>query len=202
MNLEKPKLPRGRPKTMNRAHTLDIAMNSYWADGVGNVSLNEVCRRAKVSKPALYREFGNEDGLMKASLEQYQQQVLSKIYSTLSADIPFFDVLDILKTYATFGSKEPFVHTGCLFVLMKDKQSKLGDATKAELLQAHALILKAYESWIDKAKTNNEISTKVESRLLATYITTQLGSAFSQQKRGDNPEDIHQVLTMALLIIK
>ena len=44
-------------------------MDSYWRDGVENVSLNELCRRAEVSKPGVYREFGGEEGLLDAVLE-------------------------------------------------------------------------------------------------------------------------------------
>ena len=62
---------RGRPKTFDRDRTLDVAMESYWREGPGGISLNEVCRRAQVSKPGLYREFGNEDGLLDAVLTRW-----------------------------------------------------------------------------------------------------------------------------------
>ena len=44
---------------------------------------------AEVSKPGLYREFGNEDGLMKAVLAAYQKQVLASVYQMIAADAPF-----------------------------------------------------------------------------------------------------------------
>ncbi len=58
--------PIGRPKTFDRDRVIGIAMECYWREGVDGVLLNELCRRAAVSKPGVYREFGGEDGLMDA----------------------------------------------------------------------------------------------------------------------------------------
>jgi AcrR family transcriptional regulator len=65
-----------RGKTMNRDHTLEVAMHAYWASGVDGVSVNEICKLAKVSKSSAYREFGSEDGLMRAALNAYEAQAL------------------------------------------------------------------------------------------------------------------------------
>ena len=65
------KRPRGRPKTIEYDTTLAIAVNAYWSKGIDGMSVNEVCRLAKVSKPSLYREFGNEDGLLNAVFKYY-----------------------------------------------------------------------------------------------------------------------------------
>ena len=60
-----PAKARGRPRTLQRDHVINVAMESYWVSGPSNVSVNDICKRANVSKPGLYREFGNEDGLQK-----------------------------------------------------------------------------------------------------------------------------------------
>jgi hypothetical protein len=59
---------RGRPQTLDRQRTVEVAMTSFWCDGVRDVSMNEICRRANVSKPGVYLEFGNEDGLTEAAV--------------------------------------------------------------------------------------------------------------------------------------
>ena len=74
---------------MDREQTLAVAMQAYWREDVDSISLNEICRRAEVSKPGLYREFGHEDGLMKAVLVAYQKQVLAPVYQMIAADAPF-----------------------------------------------------------------------------------------------------------------
>ena len=45
-------------------------MQTYWQEGVDSVSVNEICKKAEVSKPGLYREFNNEEGLIIAVSRQ------------------------------------------------------------------------------------------------------------------------------------
>ena len=51
---------RGRPRTTDAAHVLDVAMTAYWHDDPADVSINAICRLAGVSKPSLYREVGSQ----------------------------------------------------------------------------------------------------------------------------------------------
>jgi AcrR family transcriptional regulator len=62
---------KGRPKTFNKDQASKIAMETYWKEGIENVSLNEMCRKIGESKPSVYREYGGEEGLQLAALELY-----------------------------------------------------------------------------------------------------------------------------------
>lgn len=84
----------------DRNHVLEIAQQSYWKLGINQVSINELCKLANVSKPSIYREFGGEDGLMCAVLEHYESTVLSPMLDLLSKEAPFNEVLRILPSIA------------------------------------------------------------------------------------------------------
>ena len=64
-------IKKGRPKTFNKDQASKIAMETYWKEGIENVSLNEMCRKIGESKPSVYREYGGEEGLQLAALELY-----------------------------------------------------------------------------------------------------------------------------------
>ena len=70
---------KGRPKTIDLERIKNVAMFNYWSNGPTNVSLNEICFKAKISKPGFYREFGGEDGLMRSVLHLYNN-LLSKSF--------------------------------------------------------------------------------------------------------------------------
>jgi len=53
----------GRPKTLNRQHVIEIALNEYWSHGINNVPLSKIAILADVSRPGIYIEFGDEDTL-------------------------------------------------------------------------------------------------------------------------------------------
>lgn len=53
MTADSTRRPRGRPRTFDRDRALGVVIDSYWRGSVDSVSVNEIYRRAKVSKPGL-----------------------------------------------------------------------------------------------------------------------------------------------------
>ncbi|MFT5425719.1 MAG: AcrR family transcriptional regulator [Gammaproteobacteria bacterium] len=191
------KAPLGRPKTFDRGHTLDVAMESYWADGVDGVSFNEICKRAKVSKPGLYREFGNEDGLMKAVLIQYQQQVITPMQQILTSDAPFRETLDNLVIFITAKSDVQDAPKGCLFVKLRGSRFRLGEATREQIDHTQQQLTVAFENLVERSKAKGEFSTEMPTPFAAAYIDSQIGNALSLLERGEKNETVRAILIMA-----
>ena len=143
------KRTRGRPKTFDRARTLGVAIDSYWRDGIDAVSLNEICRRAGVSKPGLYREFGGEDRLMDAALTHYAESVLAPVLASLSQDRPFQETLDSLVDFAT-REETPDVPSGCLFAKMRSFRWRLGPVTGEHVDALREDAVAAYAAWLQR----------------------------------------------------
>ena len=201
------KASRGRPKTTDRKQIITVAMQAYWREDVESVSLNEICRRAEVAKPGLYREFGNEDGLLKAVLVAYQQQVLATVYQMIATDAPFRATLDGLVSIVTRSGDTPFfgdaqaVPSGCLFVKMRESYRHLGKETRAEVDRAKAKILTLYEDWVEHARAKGEFTGDMPSRFAAIYIDAQLNNALSLLARGEPNDEVKKILTVAFSML-
>lgn len=193
---------RGRPKTLDLDHVLDVAMDSYWKDNIGNLSLNEICRRSGVSKPGLYREFSNEDGLMKAVLIRYQEQVLEPVQQMLNSDVPFKEALDNLISFATSVNCHDESPNGCLFIKMRESRVHLGKETQAQIdfLEKQGLIF--FKKWVERSKTKGEFSVDMSSEFVATYIDAQLSNASTQLARGVAPETVKKILLVAFSVLE
>lgn len=193
---------RGRPKTLDRDHVLDVAMDSYWKDNIGNLSLNEICRRSGVSKPGLYREFSNEDGLMKAVLIRYQEQVLEPVQQMLNSDVPFKEALDNLISFATSVNCHDESPNGCLFIKMRESRVHLGKETQAQIdfLEKQGLVF--FKKWVERSKTKGEFSVDMSSEFAATYIDAQLSNASTQLARGVAPETVKKILLVAFSVLE
>lgn len=103
---------RGRPRTMDAAKLRDVAMAACWHGDPAEVSVNAIGQMAGVSKPSLYRAFGNEDRLTRAVLDGYAEQVLSAVLAILHAGRGLRDTLAALVDVAC---ADPPMETGCLF---------------------------------------------------------------------------------------
>ena len=200
MNTERSKPARGRPKTLDRERILDVAIRSYWTESIDGVSLNEICRRAEVSKPGLYREFGNEDGLMTAALIRYFESAYAPIHRMLTADAPFRKTLDAFINFASADRADQGVPNGCLFVQMYNARARTGVATQDQLDHFQNQVLSAYEGWVDRSKSAGEISINIPTQFAAIYIDAQFTNAMSQQARGEKAETIRDVLKLAFSV--
>jgi AcrR family transcriptional regulator len=57
------KRPRGRPKTFNPDEALDRAVEMFWEYGYEGVDVDRIAQAVNVTKPALYRAFGDKSRL-------------------------------------------------------------------------------------------------------------------------------------------
>lgn len=195
------KASRGRPKTLNRDHTLTVALHAYWREGIHAVSLNEICRKAKVSKPSLYREFGNEDGLMKAVLIAYQKTVLTPILRMVTTDTPFRETLDNLVSFVTTVHDHQELPKGCLLVKMRESRMRMGEATREQIDRAQKQVLTVYEDWVERSKAKGEFSADMSSQFAATYMDAQLSNAMLQLARGEPNNHVKKILGVAFSML-
>ena len=191
----------GRPKVINRIHVINVAMNSYWINGVQNISLNEICRRANVSKPALYREFGNEDGLMTEALELYFIKFITPFFSLFSSHQTFHEVLQKLILGLINNQNKNSNSMGCLFTMMRNSHDLLGKKTKNKLEFLHKVLLKTYEQWIENAKDKGNFTKQIPSSVAAAYIDSQISNINAQKARGESVQSIRDAASLAFSVL-
>lgn len=199
MHDDDPKRPRGRPRKLDTEKTLDVAMEAFWTEDPADVSLNEICKRAGVSKPSLYREFGSEDGLMRAALDRYAEQVLSDIFALLSGDAPLGEVLDAL---TEFASRDPKMETGCLFYKMRAGKHRLGPRTRERVDEIDAAAVQAYEAFLEARRAAGDWTSGLPAAVAARYLSEQIALALTQRAAGEDKDEIHATLSLALSVIR
>jgi TetR/AcrR family transcriptional regulator, copper-responsive repressor len=191
---------RGRPKTFDRARALDVAVDSYWRDGVDAVSVNEICRRAKVSKPGLYREFGGEDQLMDAALTRYSETVLGPVLVTLSDDRPFREAMNSLIGFAT-REETADVPAGCLFAKMRSVRWRLGPVTGQHVDKLREDAVAAYAAWLERCANRGEIELPGPLEMTATYVDAQLTMVLTRISAGEDPDTVRAHAHLALTVL-
>lgn len=189
---------RGRPKTLDREKTIHIALESYSCEGPEQISLNEICRRAGISKPAFYREFGSEEGLKQAVLECYANKSKCLAASIINQECSLQEKL--LKFSDSFlAMPDDNGYKGCLIHMLSNSTVVVSDETRAKIQEIKNTLLAEYERMVEMARTKGELVSTMENRLVASYIFEQLGNAFNQKARGDDPDEIREMLKIAFM---
>jgi AcrR family transcriptional regulator len=192
MSDDDPKPARGRPRTMNAEKVLDVAMTAYWQSDPADVSVNAICQMAGISKPSLYREFGSEDGLSRAVLDRYAEQVLSEVFVVLHGGQGLRRTLAAL---IDFASADPRMETGCLFYKMRAGKHRLGPETRARVEEIDAAAQAAYVAFLQAARDAGEWPDGLSVEAGAKYLGEQIALAITQRASGEDPERIREMLT-------
>src|SRR5438270_4630167 len=67
------KRPPGRPKGFIPEEALDRAVEMFWEHGYEGVDVDRIARAVNVTKPALYRAFGDKSTLLLRAVECYAE---------------------------------------------------------------------------------------------------------------------------------
>jgi len=194
------KRARGRPKTFDREHTLDVAIDSYWRDGVDAASVNEICRRVGTSKPGLYREFGGVDQLMDAALVRYGETVFGPVLASLSEDRPFRETLAALIDFAT-REEFPEVPSGCLFAKMRGVRSRLGSVTAEQVDTLCEDAVAAYAAWLEGRANRGEIELPAPIETITTHVDARLTMMLTRTAAGEDPATVRAHADLALSVL-
>ena len=195
-------IKKGRPKTIDLERIKNVAMVNYWSDGPTNVSLNEICFKAKISKPGFYREFGGEDGLMQSVLLLYKNKLIKQILNILKLEKPFDETIDLLIEYVIDKRDKEHVKNGCLLAKFRQSRDKFGKKTQEQI----DIILKEryldFELWIKEAISKGEFNHPLSPKLVANYIISQLDYAVYALANGEKNNNIRHFLTLALSVLR
>lgn len=89
-----------------RAQLLDAADRVIRRRGAG-ASMDEIASEAGISKPILYRHFGDKDGLHRALAERYVDALLEDLRAARVTDDPRANIAAGIDAYLAFIEREP-----------------------------------------------------------------------------------------------
>ena len=188
---------RGRPKTLDRDQVLQEALMAYWSRGTKNVSISDICLATGASKPGVYREFGNDDGLKASALETYYILAVQPLIDIFEKEQSMCEAIDASVDYMTQDRTELGIPQGCLFVNMRAQSQQLGPLTRETLNAFRRSLLSAFAAWAERSKARGEC-TNIPTDIAALYIDAQHGGAMRMQREGVPNETVANVLRMAL----
>jgi AcrR family transcriptional regulator len=97
---------RARRRERRREELLDVADRVIQRRGVG-VSMDEIASEAGITKPVLYRHFGDKDGLFEALTERYVDELARALRPAVDAVEPRGRLAATIDAYLSYVEREP-----------------------------------------------------------------------------------------------
>jgi len=108
--------PRGRPLGFDPAAALDCAVELFWERGYEGVDVATIAARAGVTKPSLYRLFGDKRSLFVHALRHYGETIAAVPIRAFLDGRDIRDAVARLLASAAAAATQPGRPSGCLMV--------------------------------------------------------------------------------------
>ena len=192
---------RARRRERRREELLDVADQVVQSRGPG-VSMDEIATEAGITKPVLYRHFGDKDGLYEALTERYIAELVEALKPAVVSPEPRARLASTIDAYLSYVERAParyrfLLHAGeqprTAPLLKEFRDRHIADCafTSVENLQAAGLDAGFAEPWsqcvngmVRAAGTSWLAHRSLPRELLVQYLTTILWDGYGSLRRS------------------
>jgi TetR/AcrR family transcriptional regulator, copper-responsive repressor len=203
---KKPKPPearrRGRPRQYEPDQALANAAESFWKNGYGGTSLDDLAAATGMNRPSLYAAFGDKGDLYLKTLERYQRKSRSKTIELL-ADRPslqlfltrFYD--GALEIYRAGGEDA----RGCYSISTAPAQATVDPAIREFLDESIRGTDDFLAGVIGEARKRGEIAASADPAALAQIATATLHTIAVRSRVGASRKQLKALAAAAIDLI-
>ena len=191
----------GRPVSFDRESTIEAATNLYWQCGVAATSFNEVSRALGVSKPTLYRYFGDEDGLVSAAIQHYVNQRtgdadLLQATGDIRTDLKAWFDRQIDALYERHA--DAAMPTGCLLMECVQLGTAIGKKSRQAVHQAVQEILDMFSERLKAAADAGQLRPGIDLNAAVRLVAGQTIIAKNVVLIGEPKENVKRMVALAI----
>jgi AcrR family transcriptional regulator len=167
------KRPPGRPKGFIPDEALDRAVEMFWQHGYERVDVDRIARAVGVTKPALYRAFGDKPTMLLRAVERYAQTYVAPRMATFQAEPDIHKgVREFCK--ATVNAVWEKDRVGCMMAAAAQGQSERVSEIRSYVAKGLTAtadeFAKRFEKETKAGRLSRTPSAKVRARLLVDLL--------------------------------
>jgi AcrR family transcriptional regulator len=167
------KRPRGRPKGFIPEEALDRAVEMFWEHGYEGVDVDRIACAVNVTKPALYRAFGDKSTLLLKAVERYAMTYVAPRMAAFQVEPDIHKAVTAF-CEATVNAASNEARGGCMLAAAALGQSERVAEIRlyvAKGLAATAdIFAKRFEKEIKAGRLTRTPSAKVRGRLFVDLL--------------------------------
>ena len=192
----------GRPREFDPGEALDRAVEMFWADGFKGVDVDRIARAVGVTKPSLYRLFGDKSALFLHALQRYGETVGAAPLAAFQAKPDIADALwALLKASIIAGTPEKGPK-GCLMACVAIVQAEHSPEIRAAITRGLAGLADMLERRFEQEAIAGAIpatpSARARSRLTVDLMQGLLLRARAGASRDDLLADARDYVPLVL----
>jgi len=179
----------GRPRAFRPDEALDRAVDLFWEYGYEGVDVDRIARAVKVTKPALYREFGDKPTLLLKAVQRYVESYGDPMMQAFLAEP---DIHEAVAAFcrATVANATGERRSGCMLAA-----AVLGQSARVAEIRAYAAHGLAASSEVLSCRFEKEIETgrlsaKIPAKVRGRAMIDLMQGLLLRAKAGTSPEEL------------
>ena len=146
------KRPRGRPQGFIPEEALDRAIEMFWEYGYEGVDVDRIAQAVNVTKPALYRAFGDKSTLLLRAVERYALTYVAVRMAAFQAEPDIYTAVTAF-CEATVNAASSVARGGCMLAAAALAHSD-------RVAEMHMYVANAFTATADEFTRRFEKETK------------------------------------------
>jgi AcrR family transcriptional regulator len=167
------KRPRGRPKGFIPDEALDRAVEMFWEHGYEGVDVDRIARAVNVTKPAIYRAFGDKSALLLKAVERYGLTYVAPRMAAFQAEPDIHKAVTAF-CEATVNAASNEARGGCMMAAaalgQSERVTEIRSYVAKGLTATADVFAKRFEKEIKAGRVTRTPSAKVRGRALVDLL--------------------------------
>lgn len=190
-------MPRGRPRSFDKAKALDTALKLFWQHGYEGTSVAMLAETIGVNVPSLYAAFGNKESLFLECIERYSELNGELYHESFKKRTAREVARSILEGEVDLVTRRG-TPDGCLMV-----QGALATSPESESIRKMMADMRAMaEGWMverfQRAVDEGDLPADADPVALACYLMTVNSGLAVQAKSGAKKKRLLGVVEIAM----
>ena len=164
----------GRPREFDPDAALDRAVELFWADGFDGVDVERIAEAAGVTKPSLYRLFGDKAAIFLHALRRYGETIGAAPLAAFDAQPDISDAVKALLEASVHAATTEGRASGCLIACVAAAQAgrseKIRLAVASGLATLTEMLAKRFGQEMADGRLSASMSAETRSRLLVDLM--------------------------------
>ena len=167
------KRARGRPKGFIPDEALDRAVEMFWEHGYEGVDVDRIARAVNVTKPALYRAFGDKPTLLLKAVERYAMTYVAPKMAAFQAEPDIHKAVTAF-CEATVNTATSDASGGCMMAAaalgQSERVTEIRSYVAKGLTATADIFAKRFEQEMKAGRLTRTPSAKVRGRALVDLM--------------------------------
>jgi len=191
-----------RPRKFNKDDVIDKAVKVFWAKGYEATSIQDLIDAMGIKRGSLYATFGNKQSLFLKSLNRYSVTVVKKLLEILESNPSAIESIELFFSQLVEHLLTAGELRGCLVTNSAIERGLRDKETKQLVLKLLNALEDGFYKTLLRAKENNELSTELDLKMTANYLTSSMQGLLVMGKVCSERSVLEGINKMTLSILK